>query len=86
MDVPLLPRKVRCATRKCDGFVSIDAATVTTSPDGHWQFQCPRCNYWNLVSSSSAVQATSPAPFDLERLPVNVRFSSQVKRSPPGGV
>ncbi len=83
---PLLPKKIRCATRKCAAGVPIDAATVAPSGDGHWQFQCPLCKYWNVVSPPGAVQATSPTPFDLERLPANVRFSSQVKRSPPSGI
>ena len=86
MSLPPVTKKLRCATRKCGGVVPVDAATVATSHDGYWQFHCPLCKYWNLASPSDAIHATSPTPFDLERLPTSVRMGSQIRRSPPGGV
>jgi hypothetical protein len=71
---------IRCLTPKCGTLSAVDAQA-----DRHWQFQCTRCQFWNLVSSGGSVQATSRDPFDLDRLPWNVR-NLDVKRSPPGGV
>lgn len=86
MSLPIVTKKLHCATRKCVGVVATDAATAATSHDGYWQFHCSLCNYWNLASPSDTIQATSPTPFDLGRLPPSVRSLSQIKRSPPGGV
>jgi hypothetical protein len=77
-----MKNRVQCVTRKCDGSVPMES----TSVEGHWQFQCPKCKFWNLASNQGAVQATSQTPFDLDRLPSGVRSSLYVKRSPPGGV
>ena len=79
-----MKNRIQCITKRCEGVVS-NAAT-DGSRDGHWQFQCPKCSYWNLVSREGSVQGTSQTPFDLERLPWAVRSSLDVKRSPPGGV
>jgi hypothetical protein len=75
-----MKNRVRCVTRRCTGSVESPAA------DDNWQFQCPSCKFWNLSSREGVVRATSPTPFDLERLSTSVRQSFYVKRSPPGGV
>jgi hypothetical protein len=79
-------KKYCCVTKRCSGIVEIDPAHVEQSGGGHWQFHCPLCDYWNLVSRDGAVQATSQKQFDLEFLPPSLRSSGPVKRSPPGGI
>jgi hypothetical protein len=78
-------RLVRCVTKLCSGAIA-PSAQVDTSPEGHWQFLCPTCRYWNLVASNGAVQATSQVAFVLQQLPASLRLSGPVKRSPPGGI
>ena len=72
-------------TKRCSGVIEAPAQ-VETSPEGHWQFRCPTCSYWNLVASNGAVQATSQVAFTLHQLPAGLRLSGPVKRSPPGGI
>ena len=79
-------KRVRCGTPKCTGFLDTRVSTEPKARDGNWQFQCPVCNQWSLLSDVGMVRATSRDKFDLERLPSNVRFNSTVKREPPGGV
>ena len=80
----MMMKRMRCATRRCAG--AGQASPIDTDRDGNWQFQCPACKFWNLASKAGAVQATSPAPFDLDRLSTSLRHSMHVTRSPSGGV
>jgi hypothetical protein len=79
-------KRVRCATKKCAGFLDALVSTVPKTTDGNWQFQCPVCTYWNLAARDGAVKATSREQFDVERLPTSLRLPTVVTREPPGGV
>jgi hypothetical protein len=61
-------RRIRCATKKCSGFLNANIASVLKTADGNWLFKCPICNSWNLASSDGMVKATSLEQFDLERV------------------
>jgi hypothetical protein len=79
-------RRIRCATKKCSGFLNANMSSVPKTGDGNWQFKCPICNYWNLASSDGMVKATSRVEFDLQMLPTNLRRPPMVTREPSGGV
>lgn len=79
-------RRVRCGTPKCSGFVDTRVSTEPKSKEGNWQFECPICHSWSLLSEVGMVRATSREKFDLERLPSSLRNTFPVRREPPGGV
>jgi hypothetical protein len=79
-------RRVRCGTKKCTGFVDAKVSTIPKSKDGNWQFQCPICNFWCLLSDTGMVKATSREQFELDRLSPSLRSAHSVTRSPVGGV
>ncbi len=78
-------KRIRCGTKKCTGFIDTRLSTQPKTKDGNWQFHCPVCNFWSLLSESGQMTATSKEPFDLERLPTRLRVPYQVTRSPDGG-
>jgi hypothetical protein len=79
-------RRVRCSTKKCTGVIDTNVSTMPKSKEGNWQFHCPVCGFWNLLSESGMMKATSREEFDLQRLPTSLRGSVAVTRSPSNGV
>jgi hypothetical protein len=79
-------QRVRCSTKKCAGFIDTNLSTTPKSKEGNWQFQCPVCAFWNLLSETGMMQATSREQFNLEQLPMSLRTPFRVVRSPSGGV
>jgi hypothetical protein len=79
-------RRVRCSTKKCAGFIDTNVSTTPKSKEGNWQFHCPVCGYWNLLSETGMMKATSREKFDLEQLPTSLRTPFPVTRGPSGGV
>ena len=79
-------RRIRCNTRKCTGFIDTNGSESPVCKDGNWQFHCLVCGFWNLMSETGTMKATSKQEFDLQRLPTHLRMSLQVTRGPTGGV
>ena len=79
-------RHIRCSTRKCTGFIDTDVSTTPKTKEGNWQFHCPVCKFWNLLSETGMMKATSTEEFDLHNLPTRLRAAFPVTRSPSGGV
>jgi hypothetical protein len=79
-------RRLRCSTKKCTGFIDTNVSTTPKSKDGNWQFHCSVCGFWNLLSETGMMKATSHDEFDLQQLPSSLRGPFAVTRSPSGGV
>jgi hypothetical protein len=79
-------RRIRCGTKKCTGFTDTNVATTPKSKEGNWQFHCGVCGFWNLLSESGMMKATSRQEFDLQQLSMSLRSPFPVTRSPTGGV
>ena len=79
-------RRIRCSSRKCAGFIDTNLSTTPKTADGNWQFHCTVCGFWNLLSESGMMKATSREQFDLEHLPTRLRMPFPVTREPSGGI
>ena len=80
------PRRIRCVTKKCPGFIETRLSGEPKTREGNWQFQCSVCTFWNLAAADGAIKATSKTQFDLANLSTQLRLPTQVRREPAGGV